>query len=284
MSFIDVLVAVRREDASRYYKNMAAYPELRIQIVSSTADAAAVLADQNKHVDILVIDNQLGGVFGFINELRLTYPRLLIVLVDEAADFALPGEADEISTDPFTNDDILRRITRLMSDRKLETLRADSLPAVREFAKRLRQAVGESGKHEAAVAACMDLGYQYVAFYRLEDTDPTRLTLRAQRGPAALQAAAPRQAAPDDLITWVAQNGQSRIASPTDESNQPTLKLIQDGKVGAAACVPVVFSGNRYGALLACRDQTGSITQENVFMLELVSAQLAAAISKEIIG
>ena len=249
MSFIDVLVAVRREDASRYYKNMAAYPELRIQIVSSTADAAAVLADQNKHVDILVIDNQLGGVFGFINELRLTYPRLLIVLVDEAADFALPGEADEISTDPFTNDDILRRITRLMSDRKLETLRADSLPAVREFAKRLRQAVGESGKHEAAVAACMDLGYQYVAFYRLEDTDPTRLTLRAQRGPAALQAAAPRQAAPDDLITWVAQNGQSRIASPTDESNQPTLKLIQDGKVGAAACVPVVFSGNRYGAL-----------------------------------
>lgn len=284
MSVIDVLVAVRREDASRYYKNMAAYPELRVQIVSSTADAVAVLADQNKHVDILVIDNQLGGVFGFINELRLTYPRLLIVLVDEAADFALPGEADDISTDPFTNDDILRRITRLMSDRKLETLRADNLPAVREFAKHLRRATGESGKQEAAVTACMDLGYQYVAFYRLENTDPTRLTLRAQRGPAALQAAAPRQAAPDDLITWVAQNGQSRITSPTDESNQPTLNLIRDGKVGAAACVPVVFSGNRYGVLLACRDQAASITQENVLMLELVSAQLAAAISKEIVS
>ncbi|MGQ9888709.1 MAG: GAF domain-containing protein [Aggregatilineales bacterium] len=284
MSFIDVLVAVRREDASRYYKNMTTYPELRVQIVSTTADAAAVLADQNKHVDILVIDNQLGGVFSFISELRLSYPRLLIVLVDEAADFALPGEADEISTEPFNNDDLLRRITRLMSDRKLETLRADSLPAVREFAKRLRQAVGEGGKHEAAVAACMDLGYQYVAFYRLEDTNPTRLTLRAQRGPAALQAAAPRQAAPDDLITWVAQNGQSRIASPTDESNQPALRLIQNGKVGAAACVPVVFGGKRYGVLLACRDQAGSISQENVLMLELVSAQLAAAISKEIIG
>lgn len=284
MSAADVLVVVRREDASRYYRSLTAHPELRVQIVSSTADAAAVLGDHNQHVDVLVIDNQLGGVFGFINELRLTYPRLLIVLVDETADFALPGEADEISTDPFTNDDLARRITRLMSDRKLETLRADSLPAVREFAKQLRHAVGVRGKQEAAAAACMDLGYQYVAFYWLEQTDPVRLTLRAQRGPAHLQAAAPRQAAPDDLITWVAQNGHSRIASPTDESNQPTLNLIKQGKVGAAACVPVVFSGNRYGVLLACRDQPASITQENVLMLELVSAQLAAAISKEMGG
>ncbi|GIL09136.1 MAG: hypothetical protein BroJett033_6470 [Chloroflexota bacterium] len=284
MTIIDVLAVVRREDAGRYYKNLSAYPDLQVQIVSSHADAAAALADQNKHLDILIVDNQLGSVFDFINELRLTYPRLLIILIDEAADFALPGEADEISTDPFTNDDLQRRITRLMSDRKLETLRADSLPAVREFAKHLRRASGESGKQQAAVTACIDLGYNYVGFYRLEETEPPTLTLRAQEGPAAAQAAAPRRADPGDLIVWVAKNGQSRIAGPADDPGQPGLTLLKHGRMGAAACVPVVFSGSRYGVLIACREQPGSITQENVLMLELVSAQLAAAISKEIVG
>ena len=42
--------------------------------------------------------------------------------------------------------------------------------------------------------------------------------------------------------------------------------------------------GNRYGVLIACREVPNSITQENVLMLELVTAQLGAAISKEIIG
>jgi DNA-binding response OmpR family regulator len=284
VTVIDVLAVVRREDASRYYKNLADHADLHVQIVSSHGDAAAALADQDKHIDILVIDSQLGSVFDFINELRLTYPRLLIILVDEAADFALPGEADEISTDPFTSDDLLRRITRLMSDRKLETLRADSLPAVREFAKHLRRASGESGKQQAAVTACIDLGYHYVGFYRLEEAEPLTLTLRAQEGPAALQAAAPRRADPGDLIAWVARSGQSRITGPADEPGQPTLALVKHGRLGAAACVPVVFSGSRYGVLVACREQPGSITQENVLMLELVSAQLAAAISKEIIG
>lgn len=281
MDIIDVLAAVRREDASRYYKNLSAHPKLAVQLVSSHADAASVLADQDKHVDILVIDSQLGNVFDFINDLRLTYPRLLIVLVDEAADFALPGEADEISVEPFNNDDLVRRITRLMSDRQLETLRADSLPAVREFAKHLRRASGESGKQKAAVTACMDLGYYYVAFYRLDSADPLRLSLRAQEGPAALQAVAPKLADPNDAIGWVARSGQSRIIATDDETNHA---LVKRGQVGAAACVPVVFSGNRYGVLIACREQPASITQENVLMLELVSAQLAAAISKEIVG
>jgi GAF domain-containing protein len=130
----------------------------------------------------------------------------------------------------------------------------------------------------------MDLGYYYVAFYRLEAIEPLALTLRAQEGPASIKAAAPRRADAGDLVTWVAQNGQSRIAGLTDDPSQPSLALIRRGLLGAAACVPVVFSGNRYGVLVACREQAGSITQENVLMLELVSAQLAAAISKEIIG
>src|SRR5512135_1124124 len=127
MSAIDVLVAVRRENASRYYKNLSSYPDFRVQIVSDTRDALDVLADRENHVDVLVLDNGLGYVFEFISELRHSYPRLFIVLVDEDADFGMPGQADEISTEPFDNDDLIRRITRLMSDRQLETLRADSL-------------------------------------------------------------------------------------------------------------------------------------------------------------
>jgi hypothetical protein len=49
------------------------------------------------------------------------------------------------------------------------------------------------------------------------------------------------------------------------------------------ACVSVGVT-NRYGVLVACRDQPGTINQQNVLMLELVGAQLAAVISKESIG
>lgn len=281
MAPIDVLAAARREEASRYHKNLSIHKDLRLQIVSDTRDALTILSDRDKHVDVLVVENQLGGVFDLITELRHTYPRLFIIVVDEDADFGLPGLADEISTDPFTNDDLLKRITRLMSDRQLETLRADSLPAVREFAKRLRKAVGESGKQQAAVAACKDLDYDYVSFYRLESLDPLQIMLKAQEGPNAIQAVAPKQASPDDLIAWVAKNGQSRIAAPEDEPNYP---LVKKGRLGAVACVPVIFGTTRYGVLVACRDRPGTINQENVLMLELVSAQLGAAVSKEIVS
>ncbi len=281
MPSIDVLIVVRREDASRFYKNLSAYPDFRVQLVSDLGDALNILADRHQHVDVLVVDNRMGHTFEFITELRQSYPRLFIVLVDEEADFGLPGQADEISTEPFTNNDLIRRITRLMSDRQLETLRADSLPAVRQFAKELRKAAGEIGKQQTAVAACKNLGYEYVAFYRLENADPLRLTLKAQDGPPPIQVAAPKQAAPDDLMAWVAQSGQSRITGPNDTPNHP---LVARGRLGAVACVPVILGGSRYGVLVACRDQPGSITQENVLMLELVSAQLAAAVSKEIIG
>src|SRR5690349_7966375 len=180
MSNVDVLVAVRREDASRYYKNLSAYKDFRVQMVSDTGDAFNILADRDQHIDVLVLDNSLGHIYEFIQELRHSYPRLFIVLVDEEADFGMPGQADEISTEPFENNDLIKRITRLMSDRQLETLRADSLPAVRSFAKELRKASGEVGKQQAAVAACKDLGYDYVAFYRLENSNPPTVTLKAQ--------------------------------------------------------------------------------------------------------
>jgi hypothetical protein len=281
MANVDVLVTVRREAASRYYKNLSTHQDFRVQLVSDITDALTILADRTQHIDVLVLDNSLGHVYEFITELRHTYPRLFIVLVDEEADFGMPGYADDISTEPFKDNDLIRRITRLMSDRQLETLRADSLPAVRQFAKALRNASGESGKQETTVAACRDLGYDYVAIYRRDPADPDKLALRAQDGPMPIQAVAPKTATPDDLMTWVAQNGQSRIAGPSDTPNHP---LVAKGRLGAIACVPIVFGTNRYGVLLGCREQPGSITQENVLMLELVTAQLAAAISKETIG
>ncbi|MBZ0276354.1 MAG: GAF domain-containing protein [Anaerolineae bacterium] len=281
MSSVDVLVAVRREEAGRYYKNLTAQKEFRVHMVSDTGDALHMLEDRDQHVDVVVLDNGLGHVFEFVSELRHSYPRLLIILVDEEADFGIPGQADEISTEPFNNNDLIRRITRLMSDRQLETLRADSLPAVRQFAKQLRRASGEMGKQQAAVAACKDLGYEYVAFYRVEAGEPVKLALKAQDGPNPIQAVVPRTTNPDDLMTWVYQNRQSRIANPTDT---PNFSLVAKGRLGCAACIPVIFSGNCYGVLLACREQPETINQENVLMLELVAAQLSAAISKEIIG
>lgn len=281
MNAVDVLVAVRREHASRYYKSLSAQKNFRVQIVSDTGDALNALADRDQHVDVLVLDNGLAHIFEFVAELRHSYPRLLIVLVDEDADFGMPGQADEISTEPFNNNDLVRRINRLMSDRQLETLRADSLPAVRQFAKLIRKASGEIGKQEAAVSACKDLGYDYVAFYRRDGNNGGQLVLKAQDGSNAIKAVATKTADPDDLMTWVQQNRQSRIANPPDSPNHP---LVAKGRLGCAACIPVIFGSNNYGVLLACREQPGSISQENVLMLELVAAQLSAAISKEIVG
>jgi DNA-binding response OmpR family regulator len=82
MPRIDLLVAVRRDIASRYHKNLSAQLEYGVRIVSSVDDAMDTLADTDHHVDVLVLDNGLADVFDLVNDLRHTYPRLLIV-VDE---------------------------------------------------------------------------------------------------------------------------------------------------------------------------------------------------------
>ncbi len=275
---IKILVAIRKEEAKRYHTQLAQYGDFAVEIVTSKPDAIEVIANRDRNFDAFVLDNELDGVYEFVKELRQTYPRLLIVLVDEGADFGMPGQADDLSTDPFNNDDLANRIRRMISDRRQETLRSDSLPAVRSIAKRMRQAVGAIGKQEAAVESCMAMGYDYVAYYNIENRTALELVLKAQTGPKAIQAIAPKYANAEDLMGWVAQNGQSRIAAPEDQPNHP---LVARGRLGAVVCVPVSFSGTDFGVIAACRDRPGSITQENVLMLELVAAQLATVLLKE---
>jgi GAF domain-containing protein len=278
MANIDILAAVPQADAARFFKNLRDYPEFNVRVVTTIDDAIQDIANRDHQTDVFVLSQELAQTNSLINDLRMAYPRLIIVLVDEDADFAIPGQADEISTEPFTNDDLARRIQRLMADRQLETIRADSLPAVRLFAKKLRDATGEVGKLQAAAAACREMNYDYVACYRLDDPDAVRLSLKAQDGSRPIKSVAPKAATSDDLMGWVAKTGQSRVAAPEDAPNHP---LVAKGRLGAVACIPVTIGTDRYGVLVACRDVPGSITQENVLMLELISAQLAASLSRE---
>jgi len=276
-SLIHVLAAVPATARQRYQENLGTDLQIRLTVVTSEAAARALLADSQKPTSVFVIDSGLGDVYELVKRLRQSYPRLLIVLVDGGADFSLPGQADEVSVDPFEDGDLIRRIKRLAEERSLETLRADALPPVRAFAKSLRRARPGQARQQAAVEAIQELGYDYVAFYNLIPTDPPSLRLGAQIGPDALTASAPQQQdVHTSLVGWVTQNGQSRIVAPHDEPNHP---FIHQGRFRAGVCVPVGTT-MRFGAILACRQQANAITQQNVMMLELVSAQLAHALAQ----
>ncbi|HEX3049062.1 MAG TPA: hypothetical protein VHP83_00285 [Aggregatilineaceae bacterium] len=277
-SFIQVLAAVRLPSMLSYRENLTKDPQIVLNVVTSEADAREKLADSQQRTDVFVVDNGLGNVFELIKDLRQTYPRLLILLVDEEADFGMPGQADEVSVDPFHHDDLLKRIKRLTEERRLETLRADALPPVRNFAKSLRKTGPGQSKPQAAVEAIKELGYDYVAFYNVLPTTPPELTLSAQVGPNAVTAMAPqKQDYEKSLVGWVCQNGQSRIVGGDDEPNHPFIK---QQRFGAGACVPVGTT-LRFGVILACREMPNAITQQNILMLELVSAQLASALAKQ---
>jgi CheY-like chemotaxis protein len=274
---IYALAAVRLPSVARYRENLSKDPKLKVTVVTSEANAREALQSAEKRTDVFVVDNGLGNVYELIKDLRQTYPRLLILLVDEDADFGMPGRADDVSTEPFKDDDLIRKIKRLAEERRLETLRADALPPVRNFAKSLRKAAKGLGKQQAAVEAVRELGYDYVAYYSIAPSDPPALSLAAQVGPNAIQSMVPPRTDYNGLLGWVAQNGQSRIVGPGDPLN---FVLIEKEKFGAAVCLPVGTS-LRFGVILACREQPGSITQQNVLMLELISAQLASAMAKE---
>src|SRR5258706_3992587 len=216
-SYIYVLAAVRLPSVARYRENLSKDPKLKVSVVTSESSAREILASPEKHTDVFVIDNGLGNVFELVKELRQNYPRLLILMVDEEADFGMPGRADEVSTDPFKDDDLIKKIKRLSEERRLETLRADALPPVRSFAKSLRKATKGVGKQQAAVQAVQELGYDYVAFYSIAGNDPPSLSLGAQVGPNAITSMMPVRVDYSGILGTVVQNGQSRIIAPGDE-------------------------------------------------------------------
>src|SRR5262249_12129040 len=109
--------------------------------------------------------------------------------------------------------------------------------------------------------------YDYVAIFRLDSFDPLHITLQAQDGVPLLKTS------PNGIVSWVAKTGQSRIAVPSTTQPNP-------GRLGAVACTSIGMT-NRYGVLVACRTQPNTITQQQLKQLEMVSAQLAAALAKE---
>jgi len=273
---LNILAAVPVNTVARYKQNLEEGNPFKLTVVTDLDNARKTLDEIGKQTDVFVVDNSLGNTFKLVKEIRHTFPRLIIILVDEEADFALPGRADDISTAPFENNDLITRIKRLNEDRRLQTLRADALPPVRQFAKSILKAGKNKSRQQAAVEAVKELGYDYVAFYSLSRGDVPSLILVAQSGDDSLTSAAPKKPDYNDsLVGWVAQNGQSRTVSADDTPNHPFL---QSGKFPKGVCVPV---GNnlRFGVLFACKSD--SISGEQVMMLELVSAQLASALAKE---
>lgn len=274
---IHLLVAIRLQSIARYRENLSTEPKFAANLVTSIEKIHETLADKTKRSDVLVVDNGLGDVHALVKELRQSHPRLLIVLVDEEADFGMPGRADDVSTEPFKNDELIKVIKRLFEDRRLETLRADTLPPVRQFAKSLTRAKGPA-KSQAAVSAILELGYDYVGFYTITPTDPPMLTLSAQEGPSAVTSLAPnRLEYNNSLLGWVAQNGQSKIVAAADSPNHP---FVSKGRFGSGAAVPVGTT-LRFGVLFACKEKAGEISAKDVLMLELISTQLASALARE---
>ncbi len=269
---LSVLVAVRAEQIPRYREYLKAAGDIRPIAVASLRRARDILWAPEFEFDVVVIEAELGDVSKFIEGVRRSHPELIIILVDEEADFGTPGYADDITTAPFENDDLLIKIRRLIEERRLETLRSDALPPVRSFARRIRQAEGKD-KVQAAVEVVHQLDFDYVVFFA---TGPDGLKAEAEAGELREEEVPfGRQIGP--LVEWVSGHGMSRIVGPGDESSHP---LLSNGYFDAAAAVPV-GTRMRIGVILACRRELNSISGQDVMILELVAAQLASALAAE---
>lgn len=277
MPKIKVLAAIRFEAIASYREALIKEPEFDITWVPNIEQLNQALTDKEKAQDVLVIDNTLGDVYSLIDQLRRKYPSLLIIQVDEDADFALPGKADEISTQPLKDSELVKLIKRVYEDRRLATLRADAMPPVRQFAKKIMKAQRGPAKIQAAVEAIKELGFDYVAYYAAQQTEPPTISLAAQAGDEKLKRVAPqKQDYESSLVGTVTRSGETRIVSEEDEINHP---FISRGpfKSGVAVAVGTTI---RFGVVLACNEGE-DINSQNVMMLELVSAQLASALARE---
>lgn len=276
-SQIHVLAAVSPAALSRYRQALSEDAQIRVSLVTEEQDARDFLKESQRRADVLVLDCALCDTYSLINELRHTYPRLMILLADDGADFSTPGRADDVTTQPFENGDLLRRIKRLAQGRELETLRGDMFPQIRSLAKDLRRATTSHAMQTGVVKAIAEMGYDYAAFYRLLPLDPPSLSLGAQVGAPQLTDTAPMSVPlQNTLLGWVAESGQSRVVAP---GNTPSHLFIERGFLSAGACVAVGTS-LRFGVLFACRNAPNSITEQHVKLLELVGAQLAHVLAR----
>ena len=274
---IHVLAAVAPAALSRYRQALSQDDQIKLSLVTEQQDVRDFLKQSQQRADVLVLDSALCDAYHLINELRHSYPRLMILLVDDQADFSTPGRADDVTTHPFENGDLLRRIKRLAQERQLETVRSDMFPQIRTVAKELRRAGSSHSMQTRVTETIAEMGYDYVAFYRLLPLEPPSLSLAAQSGPPQLTDRAPTSIPLNGtLLGWVAESGQSRVVAPGDT---PSHVFIERGFLAAGACVAVGIS-LRFGVLFACRADPNSITEQHVKLLELIGAQLAHALAR----
>jgi hypothetical protein len=277
MTTIKVIAAIRFEAINEYREAMTKAKEFDISWVPSIDHMNQKLDESDKQFEVVVVDSSLGDVYDLIDDLRSKHPHLLIIQVDEEADFALPGRADEISTNPLEDDQLVKLIKRVYEDRRLATLRADALPPVRQFAKRIMKAERGPAKIQAAVDTIRELGFDYVAYYSFQNIDPPMISLATQAGDEKLKRVAPQKRDYDtSLVGKVAQDGETRIVSKDDDPNHP---FVSRGQFGSGVAV-AVGTTIRFGVLFAC-NRDPEINSQYVMMLELISAQLSSALARE---
>lgn len=273
-------LAIIPENTARTYQEQIGTADGIILTLHHDAEALDRALEQDANgFDVVILDNGAVDAYATVARLRERSLQCLVILVDEDADFGMPGQADDISVEPFHDGDLLKRIQRLAEQRRLETLRADALPPVRAFAKLLHKAGTGREKQQAAVQTIADLGYDFVAFYTTTQANPPALKLTASTSqPEPPHDAPTGDAAPaNSVLLQVAASGQSRIIGPDETLQHP---LINQQQYQSGACVPVGHT-LRFGVILACREAPDAITQHNVLMLELVGAQLANALARQ---
>ena len=275
MQTVSVLLAIPESKRATYYEGLSDDPSLSIHTVH-TAESLFEEVRTIEPLDLLIIDSLLDPrTHQIVGDIRRTRPRLIMILIDQSADFGTRGHADALSTDPFQNNELLRVIRRLLNERNTETLQSSAMPAIRDIYRRMRSAVGVAGKRQEAAQCCLEVGFVYAAYYEVVNDDPFHLDLQTQAGPQSLKASAPRSADINGLIGWSAANNQTRIAQAGDTLSH---RFITHGRVSSAIAIPVASDHQLYGALIACADAGVTISQDRVMLVELISAQLAAAL------
>lgn len=268
-----ILATIREDKIERY---RAELDDLSLSFTATTDHLLDMLSESDISGTLAVVDHELDLANTFVPQLREKYPALCIIIVDEDADFGTPGHADDLSCDPFRKDELKNKINRLLSGETsapvIET------PSVRTTGHIPRSATRKPAERIGiALKAMQEMGFDYAAYYFIDQNDPSAIMLLTQRGPTAVNAIAPESGDSDDLIGYVAYHQESRIAGPLDT---PTHPLVARGRLGAVVCIPVTYEETRFGVLVACNDRPGSIRQDSLPQLEMVATQLAASLNR----